>query len=99
MAARQEATDTQIAEALRQGLPHLTQATTTQPALLAADVFAAALGAIPSDDWCSTWAAGRTIMLREDLEESQRFSGQDTPACRCPLVQELLGRRPQWHSR
>jgi Ran GTPase-activating protein (RanGAP) involved in mRNA processing and transport len=32
--------------------------------LLAADAFAAALGAIPHDDWGRTWAAGRTIMLR-----------------------------------
>ncbi len=39
------------------------QAPTTQPGLLAAD-FAAALGALPPDDWCRTWAAGRTIMLR-----------------------------------
>ena len=96
MAARQGATDAQIAHALRQGLPHLTdpasledsragkqaegtgrteegrqpvqkkrrQATETQPALLAPDAFAAALGAIPAEDWCRTWAAGRTIMLR-----------------------------------
>jgi hypothetical protein len=61
------------------------QATQTQPALLAADVFAAALKAIPADDWCRTWAACRAIMLRRtskrvkeeccrnaDLEESQR---------------------------
>ena len=41
------------------------QATQTQPALLAADApFAAALGAVPAEDWCRTWAAGRTIMLR-----------------------------------
>jgi hypothetical protein len=33
--------------------------------LLAADApFAAALEAIPAEDWCRTWAAGRTIMLR-----------------------------------
>jgi Ran GTPase-activating protein (RanGAP) involved in mRNA processing and transport len=75
MAGRQGATDTQIADgeashislkadALQQGLPQLTQATTTQPALLAADAFAAALEAIPAEDWCRTWAAGRTIMLR-----------------------------------
>jgi hypothetical protein len=88
MAARQGATDAQIENALRQGLPHLTdpaslpgqsvgkqaegtgrkekgkqpaaqkkrtrttrQATTTQPALLAADAFAAALGAIQAEDW------------------------------------------------
>ena len=98
MAVREGATDAQIAHALRQGLPHLTdpaspqdrragkepdtseegkqpaaqtkrtrttsQAPTTQPALLAADYFAAALGALPPDDWSRTWAAGRTIMLR-----------------------------------
>jgi hypothetical protein len=40
-------------------------ATQTQPALLAADApFAAALEAVPAEDWCRTWAAGRTIMLR-----------------------------------
>jgi hypothetical protein len=32
--------------------------------LLAADGFAAALEALPPDDWSRTWAAGRTIMLR-----------------------------------
>ena len=101
MAVREGATDAQIAHALRQGLPHLTdpaslqdrrackepegtgtsekgkqsaaqtkktcttsQDRTTQPALLAADGFAAALGALPPDDWSRTWAAGRTIMLR-----------------------------------
>jgi hypothetical protein len=33
--------------------------------LLAADApFAAALEAIPAEDWSRTWAAGRTIMLR-----------------------------------
>ena len=36
----------------------------TQPALLAADVFVAALETIPADDWCRTWAADKTIMLR-----------------------------------
>jgi hypothetical protein len=40
------------------------RAQTTQPGLLAADGFAAALGALPADDWSRTWAAGRTIMLR-----------------------------------
>jgi hypothetical protein len=41
------------------------QATQTQPLLLAADApFAAALEAIPAEDWCRTWAACRTIMLR-----------------------------------
>jgi hypothetical protein len=32
--------------------------------LLAADAFVAALGSVPAEDWCRTWAAGRTIMLR-----------------------------------
>ncbi len=32
--------------------------------LLAADAFVAALGAVPAEDWCRTWAVGRTIMLR-----------------------------------
>jgi hypothetical protein len=31
--------------------------------LLAAGAFATALEAFPADDWCRTWAAGRTIML------------------------------------
>ena len=31
------------------------------------------------------------------LKESQSGSGQGSPACRCLLEQELLGRRPQWH--
>jgi len=35
-----------------------------QPLLFAADAFVAALGAVPAEDWCRTWAAGRTIMLR-----------------------------------
>jgi hypothetical protein len=34
----------------------------------------------------------------KDVEESQRDSGQDAPASRYSLEQELLGRRPQWHS-
>jgi hypothetical protein len=32
--------------------------------LLTADVFPAALGVVPAEDWCRTWAADRTIMLR-----------------------------------
>jgi hypothetical protein len=40
------------------------QATQTQPALLAADALTAALGAVPAEDCCRTWADGRTIMLR-----------------------------------
>jgi Ran GTPase-activating protein (RanGAP) involved in mRNA processing and transport len=32
--------------------------------LLAADAFVAALGSVLAEDWCRTWAAGRTIMLR-----------------------------------
>jgi hypothetical protein len=41
------------------------QAPQMQPLLLAADAhFAAALEAVPAEDWCRTWAADRTIMLR-----------------------------------
>ena len=40
------------------------QAAQTQPLLLAADAFVAVLGAVPAEDWCRTWAAGRTIVLR-----------------------------------
>jgi hypothetical protein len=43
----------------------MSQSTQTQPLLLAADAtFAAALQAFPAEDWCRTWAVGRTIMLR-----------------------------------
>ena len=101
MAARHGATDSQIADALRHGLPHLSdpdylqdtsagqqseekkdkhkgkhvahqgkkkrktvQAARLQLPWLAADAFAAALGAIPANDWWRTWAADRTVMLR-----------------------------------
>jgi hypothetical protein len=40
------------------------QAPTTQPALLTADLFTVVLGTIPTEDWCRTWAAAMTIMLR-----------------------------------
>jgi hypothetical protein len=40
------------------------KSTQTQPLLLAVDYFAAALECMLDDDWCRTWAAGRTIMLR-----------------------------------
>jgi hypothetical protein len=46
------------------------QAPTTQPALLADDSFAAALGALPPDDWCRTWVAGRTIWQDEDTMQT-----------------------------
>ena len=32
--------------------------------MLAANAFTAALDVIPAEDWCRTWAADRTIMLR-----------------------------------
>jgi hypothetical protein len=67
------------------------QATQTQPALLAAGSFAAALEAIPADDWCRTWAAGKTIMLRRTSERVKEVVGMMR---RCPLELELLGRRP-----
>ncbi len=45
--------------------------TTHHPSELAADAFAAALEALPADDWCRTWAAGRTIMLRRTSKRVQ----------------------------
>jgi hypothetical protein len=55
MAAKLGFTDAQIADVLRKGLPKLNEND---------DAFTAALEAVPADDWCRTWAAGRTIMLR-----------------------------------
>jgi hypothetical protein len=40
------------------------QATQTLPLLLVTDALAAALEAIPAEDWCRTWETVRTIMLR-----------------------------------
>ena len=38
--------------------------TQTQPLLFADGAFVAALGVVPNEAWCRTWAATRTIMLR-----------------------------------
>ena len=46
---------TQIADVLRKALPKLNEND---------NAFTAALEAVPTEDWCRTWAAGRTIMLR-----------------------------------
>ena len=55
MAARLGFTDAQIADVLRKGLRKLNEND---------NAFTAALNAVPAEDWCRTWAAGRTIMLR-----------------------------------
>ena len=55
MAARLGFTDAQITDVLRKGLPKLNEND---------NAFTAALEAVPAEDWCRTWAAGRTIMLR-----------------------------------
>ena len=55
MAARVGFTDAQIVDALRKGLPKLNKNDNT---------LTAALEAVPAVEWCRTWAAGRTIMLR-----------------------------------
>jgi hypothetical protein len=73
------------------------QAPTTEPALLAVG-FAAALGALALDD-LQDLGGWQDDHAEKDVEESQRGSGQDAPACRCPLEQELLGRHPQWHGK
>jgi hypothetical protein len=67
-------------------------ATQTQPAaLLAAGPFAAALEAVPAEDWCRTWAAGRTSMLRRT---SKRFR-EVVDKLRLPTVVRLS--RNFWH--
>ena len=51
--------------------------TTTQPcaqqSLLSADAVAAALEAVPAEDWSRTWAADRTIMLRMTSKRFQEL--------------------------
>ena len=42
----------------------MNQATQTQPFLFALTPLLQLWGAVPAEDWCRTWAAGRTIMLR-----------------------------------
>jgi hypothetical protein len=56
MAARPGFTDAQIVDALWKGLPKINEIDTA---------FTAALEAVPAEDWCKTWAAGRAIMLRK----------------------------------
>jgi hypothetical protein len=55
MVARLGFTDEQIADVLRKGLPKLNEND---------NAFTATLEAVPAEDWCRTWAAGRTILLR-----------------------------------
>jgi hypothetical protein len=55
MAARLGFTDAQIADVLRKGLPKLNEND---------NAFTVALEAVPAEDWCRTWATGRTILLR-----------------------------------
>jgi hypothetical protein len=40
---------------------------------LLADAFAVALEAVPADDWCRTWPADRTMMLRTTIREARRM--------------------------
>ena len=55
MTVRLGFTDAQIADVLRKVLPKLNENDIA---------FTAALEAVPVEDWCRTWAAGRTIMMR-----------------------------------
>jgi hypothetical protein len=66
------------------------QAPTTQPASLTANLFVAALAAIPPDDWGRTWAAGRTIMLRRTSKRVKEVVDK----MRLPAVVHL--RRSYW---
>jgi hypothetical protein len=56
------------------------------------DVFTASLVVIPADDWCRTSAEDRTNAPEDDLKESQRGSGQASPACCCEGEHGLHGR-------
>jgi hypothetical protein len=69
-----------------------TNEATTQPAALAAEVFASALERLLQDlgfqDLCGTWAAERTKMLRMT---SKRVKDVVDRVFRCPLEQDILG--------
>jgi Ran GTPase-activating protein (RanGAP) involved in mRNA processing and transport len=70
-----------MADALRTGLPKLNDDD---------NAFTAALEAVPVEDWCRTWAAGRTIMLRRT---SKRVKGV-VDKMRLPVLVRL--RRSFW---
>ncbi len=53
--------------------------------MLAADAFATPLDAVPAGDWCRTWAAGRTIMLRSTSKKVQEVVDK----MRLPVVVRL----------
>ena len=64
------------------------QATDTQPVLFAADAsLAAALEAVPADDWGRNWAPSRTMMLRRT---SKRVKGA-VDKLRLPAVVRVCG--------
>jgi hypothetical protein len=46
--------------------------TTLQTPLLAAGAFTAALAGVPAEDWCRTWPADTTIMLRETSKTAKQ---------------------------
>ncbi len=72
-------------------------AVTTQPALLAADGFAAALGALPPDDWSRNWAAGRTIM--QLLERRPQWHGKGKAPVRSEATHIHVSAVPHHHTR
>ncbi len=54
--------------------------------LIATDApFAAALDAVPAEDWCRTWAAGWTIMLRRTSKKVKEI----VDTMRMPVVVHL----------
>jgi hypothetical protein len=65
------------------------QAPTTQPALLTADAFAAALGSIPAEDWSRTWAAGRTTSRTIMLRRTSKRVKEVVDKMRLPVVVRL----------
>jgi hypothetical protein len=112
MAVREGATDAQIADALRQGLPHLTDPASLQDRRAGKEPGGAGTtekGKQPAAKTKRTRTTSQAPTMQpallaaqhaeKDVEENQRGSGQDAPASRCPLELELLGRRPQRHGK
>jgi hypothetical protein len=56
--------ETQTPDELNMEDDDVIDARTTARTILAPDALTAALAAVPAEDWCRTWAADRTIMLR-----------------------------------
>ncbi len=66
--------------------------------MLDSDVFTAALQVIQSGWLVQDLGDRQDYHTENDLEETQRGSGQDASNCRCEVEKKLLGRVQKWHS-